>query len=67
MLRLIESLGDRMLSLVVPKTTAAAAACQAGWGAYCDCRSGRPRYLYCECVNGIRRCDCKTRSGVGVC
>lgn len=68
MIRLFESLGDRVLNLVVPKTTAAAAAtCTGGWGAYCDCRSGRPYYLYCRCVNGVRRCECQARPGIGTC
>ncbi|MGC4895250.1 hypothetical protein [Micromonospora sp. DT31] len=71
MIRLIESLGDRVLSLVVPKTTAtAAAACTQGWGAYCSCpKTGSylPYYKWCRCVNGVRSCTCQPRSGLGTC
>ncbi|MGY3515350.1 hypothetical protein ACVMYR_03435 [Micromonospora sp. PTRAS2] len=69
MIRLVESLGDRMLSLVVPKATATAAACQgsAWWGSYCYCQSYRPYYLRCTCVNGVPSCTCQPRAGIGTC
>jgi hypothetical protein len=72
MVRMINSLGDRMLGLVAPKAKASAAACTPGstwWGSFCYCSGIRPYYYFCQCNSAGTgyTCNCRYRNGIGTC
>lgn len=72
MKKLLETMGERMLGVVVPKAEAAAANCTPNsvwWGAYCFCSGGRPYYQKCKCnaSGSTYTCTCTYRAGIGTC
>jgi hypothetical protein len=58
-MRMITSTADRLLSIVVPKTTAGACTCKYSTGGYCACRSGKKWYYEIGNCNGCSgSCGC---------
>ena len=72
MVRLVGAISDRVLGMIVPRVTAAAATCSPNsswWTSYCYCSGERPYYTRCVCDSTGNKytCTCTYRAGIGTC